>query len=43
VSEEEAVKAHGPDIAYYALHLRGASNAKAKRELDFAPRRLEWL
>jgi 2-alkyl-3-oxoalkanoate reductase len=43
VSEDEAVKADGPDAAYYAMRLRGASNAKAKRELDFAPRRLEWL
>ena len=43
VTEDEAVTAHGPDTAYYAMRLRGASNAKAKRELDFAPRRLEWL
>lgn len=43
VSEDEAVSAHGPDAAYYAMSLRVASNAKAKRELDFAPRRLEWL
>ncbi len=31
------------DAAYYATRLRGASNAKAKRELNFAPRPLEWL
>lgn len=38
-----AVRAHGPDSAYYALRLRGASNAKAKKEFGFAPRRIEWL
>jgi 2-alkyl-3-oxoalkanoate reductase len=43
VSEQEAVRLHGPDAAYYAFQLRGASNAKAKREFRFAPRPLEWL
>ena len=43
ISEQEALKTAGPDVVYYATRLRGASNAKAKRELDFAPRRLEWL
>lgn len=43
VSEQDAVQAHGPDAAYYALRLRGASNAKAKSEFGFTPRRLEWL
>jgi nucleoside-diphosphate-sugar epimerase len=43
VSEQEAVQGGGPDAAYYALRLRGASNAKAKREFRFAPRPLEWL
>ena len=43
VSEQEAVQRHGPDSAYYALQLRGASNAKAKKEFRFAPRPLEWL
>ncbi len=43
VSEEEASKTAGPDSVYYATRLRGASNTKAKRELGFAPRRLEWL
>lgn len=28
---------------YYATRLRGASNAKAKRELEFRPRALEWM
>ena len=43
VSEEEALRTAGPDVVYCATRLRGASNGKAKRELDFAPRRLEWL
>jgi len=43
VSEREAVQSAGPDAAYYALRLRGASNAKAKKEFRFAARRLEWL
>jgi nucleoside-diphosphate-sugar epimerase len=32
-----------PDAVYYATQLRGASNAKAKRELGFSPRVREWL
>jgi 2-alkyl-3-oxoalkanoate reductase len=43
ISEEETLQIAGPDAVYYATQLRGASNAKAKRELGFAPRRLEWL
>lgn len=43
VSEQQALQAAGPDAVYYATRLRGASNAKAKRELGFRPRRLEWL
>jgi 2-alkyl-3-oxoalkanoate reductase len=35
VSDEDAI--------YNATRLRGASNAKAKRELGFRPRQLEWL
>ena len=42
VSEEEALRASGPDD-YYATRLRGASNEKAGRELDFRPRPLEWI
>lgn len=42
-SEEQALQAAGPDAVYYATRLRGASNAKAKRELGFNPRPLEWL
>jgi nucleoside-diphosphate-sugar epimerase len=43
VSEEEALRASGPDAVYYATRLRGASNEKARRELDFHPRPLEWI
>jgi 2-alkyl-3-oxoalkanoate reductase len=43
VAAKEAIRHQGPDAAYYALHLRGASNAKAKKEFHFTPRRLEWL
>jgi nucleoside-diphosphate-sugar epimerase len=42
-SEEDALAAFGPDTVYYATRLRGAANEKAKRELSFRPRRLEWL
>jgi len=43
VSEAQALQAAGPDAVYYATRLRGASNAKAKRQLGFHPRPLEWL
>jgi nucleoside-diphosphate-sugar epimerase len=43
VSEEEALAAFGPDTVYYATRLRGASNEKAKREINFQSRLLEWL
>jgi len=43
ISEREALEQAGPDAVYYAAQLRGASNAKARRDLAFAPRRLEWL
>lgn len=43
VPEEQALQAAGPDAVYYATRLRGASNAKAKRDLEFYPRPLEWL
>ena len=43
VSEEEALRASGPDAVYYATRLRGASNEKSRRELGFHPRRLEWI
>ncbi len=43
VTEQQAEDAAGADSVYYATRLRGASNAKAKRELGFLPRPLEWL
>jgi nucleoside-diphosphate-sugar epimerase len=43
VSEEEALRASGGDAVYYATRLRGASNEKARRELEFRPRPLEWI
>jgi 2-alkyl-3-oxoalkanoate reductase len=43
LSEEEALLASGPDAVYYATKLRGASNEKAGRELEFRPRPLEWM
>jgi 2-alkyl-3-oxoalkanoate reductase len=42
LSEEEALRKLGPDAVYYATRLRGASNEKARRELQFRPRPLEW-
>ncbi len=43
ISLEEARKARGEDAVYYGTQMRGVSNAKAKRELGFRPRPLEWL
>lgn len=43
VTEEQARAASGEDAVYYGTKLRGASNAKARRIMRFAPRRLEWL
>ncbi|HTZ48986.1 MAG TPA: NAD(P)-dependent oxidoreductase [Verrucomicrobiae bacterium] len=43
ITEQDAVVAAGADSVYYATRLRGASNEKARRDLDFRPRRLEWL
>ncbi len=43
LSEREALEKLGLDFIYYATRLRGASNARARRELGFSPRRLEWL
>ncbi|NEQ22725.1 MAG: NAD(P)-dependent oxidoreductase [Microcoleus sp. SIO2G3] len=41
---EDALKMEGgADIVYYQTQMRGASNAKAKRELNFQPRPLEWV
>jgi nucleoside-diphosphate-sugar epimerase len=45
VSVEDALKEDGgaADAVYYGTQMRGVSNAKAKRELNFQPRLLEWL
>jgi nucleoside-diphosphate-sugar epimerase len=43
MSEEEGMRQKGADWVYYATKLRAASNAKAKRLLDFQPRSFEWL
>lgn len=43
ISEEEAQRSAGADAVFYATKLVGATNAKAKRVLNFHPRRLEWL
>lgn len=44
VSVEDALKKDGgADSVYYGTQLRGVSNAKAKRELNFHPRPLEWI
>ena len=42
VSVEDASDA-GADAVYYGTKMRGVSNAKAKRELNFQPRALEWI
>ena len=44
VSVEDALERDGgADAVYYGTQMRGVSNAKAKRELSFQPRPLEWV
>ncbi|MHC5778191.1 NAD-dependent epimerase/dehydratase family protein [Nostoc sp.] len=43
ISVEDALLLSGADAIYYGTQMRGASNAKAKRELNFQPRPLEWI
>ena len=44
LSVEDALKTDGgADAVYYGTQMRGVSNAKAKRELNFQPRPLEWM
>jgi nucleoside-diphosphate-sugar epimerase len=43
ISEQEALRVSGADAVYCATRLRGASNVKARRELGFRPRPLEWI
>jgi 2-alkyl-3-oxoalkanoate reductase len=43
VSVEKALQISGADAVYYGTQMRGVSNAKAKRDLNFQPRPLEWM
>ena len=44
ISVEDALKRDGgADAVYYGTQMRGVSNAKAKRELNFQPQSLEWI
>jgi nucleoside-diphosphate-sugar epimerase len=43
ITEEAARQLTGEDAVYYGTKLSGASNVKAKQQLHFQPRRLEWL
>jgi nucleoside-diphosphate-sugar epimerase len=43
ISVEDVLKTNGADAVYYGTQMRGLSNAKAKRELTFQPRPLEWV
>ena len=43
ITEDQARATVGEEPIYYQTRLRGASNKKAKRLLNFRPRRLEWL
>src|SRR6187401_3626507 len=44
ISVEDALKGDsGADALYYATQMRGVSSAKAKRDLYFQPRPLEWI
>jgi 2-alkyl-3-oxoalkanoate reductase len=43
ITEQEGLATSGADSVYYATRLRGASNEKARHELNFRPRPLEWL
>ena len=43
ISVEDVLKEDGgADAVFYGTQMRGASNARAKRELNFQPRPLEW-
>jgi hypothetical protein len=43
ISVEDALKAGDAVAVYYGTKMRGASNAKAKRELNLRLRPLEWI
>jgi nucleoside-diphosphate-sugar epimerase len=42
ITVEEALRMGGAGAVYYGTQMRGATNAKAKRELGFQPRPMEW-
>jgi nucleoside-diphosphate-sugar epimerase len=43
ISVEDVLTTNGADAVYYGTQMRGVSNAKAKCELTFQPRPLEWV
>jgi 2-alkyl-3-oxoalkanoate reductase len=43
ISVKDALNAGGADAVFYGNEMRGATNARAKRELNFQPRPLEWI
>ena len=43
ISVEDVLRTTGADAVYYGTQMRGVSNAKAKRDLTFQPRPLEWV
>ena len=42
-SVEDALQASDADAVYFGTQMRGFANAKARRELAFRPRPLEWI
>ncbi len=43
VTEQQARKRAGEDAVYYGTKLRGTSNEKWRKILNFRPRPLQWL
>jgi nucleoside-diphosphate-sugar epimerase len=43
VTEQEARELGGEDAVYYGTKLRGATNGKARKTLNFTPRPRQWL
>ena len=43
ISVAEVLRTSGQDAVYYGTQMSGASNEKARRELAFRPRPLEWI
>jgi nucleoside-diphosphate-sugar epimerase len=42
-AQVSADEVEDPDARFYAMQLRGVSNARVKQELGLRPRRREWL